>query len=342
MKPQMQSPETAWDDVNDVEVRTITGVSGVDHDAEADIGYTVLPKEDASLPLRCLYAPSASDTLVVSFHGSLLRSKYQLPRFEWRKTLRRLDAGALMIADTTLELSDSMPLSWYVGTDTSDLTKDLAEFIRSFADNGGYSRIVLVGSSGGGFAAMAISRRLPGSLAVAFSPQNRIGDYVPWVQKRFVATAFPKHRSIEAVEEEYPGRVNISNLYSSGPSPQNYVHYVQNSNDNDHVEKHFRPFAEAVKVDPMCGGEDPSGRISLILEPMSKGHEPPSRGRFIRHIKAGHERAFGLPLANSRPPTETPGIREKVESPAIDSKNGRSGQWIARFRQLLPRVPFRK
>ena len=295
MKLLMQSPEPDWDHVNGVRVRSIIGVRGVAHDAVTDTEYVVGPKNPSSLPLRCLYAPSGSDTLVVSFHGSLQRTKYQIPRFEWRRTLQRLDVGALMIADTTLELNDSMPLSWFVGTENGDLATDVAEFIGEMAATGGYSKVLLAGSSGGGFAAMAVSSRLPGSAAVSFSPQTRIGDYVSWVHKKFATTAFPGLDSIDAVEAAYPERVNLRSLYSTTETA-NFLRYVQNVHDLDHVEKHFKPFAQSMGINPEEGGSDTSGRIKLLLEPMARGHQPPSRGRFIRHLRSAHKEFFGVSL----------------------------------------------
>lgn len=292
----MLKPDTCWDFVNDVEIRQIDRPVAVDHMAATDVQYVVLPISEGSLPLRCLYSPSGATTLIVTFHGSLQRTRYQLPRFEWRKTLARLNAGSLMFADTTLELSDTMPLSWFVGTEAADLAEEIAVFIRDFASDGGYSRIVLAGSSGGGFAAMAVSRRLPGSLAVSFSPQTRIGDYVPWVQRKFVETAFPNFESIDDVERSSAGRVNLRSLYSPDLVCENHVRYVQNSNDLDHVEQHFGPFADSLGIDPKVGGSTSSGRIDLLLEPMAQGHQPPSRGRFIRHLVEGHKTAFNEEL----------------------------------------------
>lgn len=291
----MQSPEPAWDTVNGVPVQYVADAGALAHDADADMEYVIGPKNPDSLALRCLYAPRTSDTLVVSFHGSLQRTKYQLPRFEWRKTLQRLDAGALMFADTTLELNDTMPLSWFVGTEKGNLTADLATFIGEAAAAGGYSKILLAGSSGGGFAAMAVSARLPGSAAVSFSPQTRIGNYIPWVYRKFAATAFPSFESIDAVEEAHPDRVNLRNLYSTGV-PENFVRYVQNVHDGDHVEKHFTPFAQSLDIDPVRGGIDASGQIKLVPEPLGQGHQPPPRGRFIRHLRTAHEEFFGASL----------------------------------------------
>ena len=113
----------------------------------------------------------------MTFHGSLQRSKFQLPRFEWRKSLAQVDAAELFIADSTLHLNKGMALAWYIGNAEQDLSTDVASVIKEIAASGGDQRILLTGSSGGGFASLAISRQIPGSVAVCFSPQTRVGDY---------------------------------------------------------------------------------------------------------------------------------------------------------------------
>lgn len=290
---------TAWDERNNVEIRRLASASEIDHE-KADPYEFVLPSPSGGpLDIVALYAPRASKTLIVTFHGSLQRSKYQLPRFEWRRTLENLDAGVLLIADTTLELGDNIPLGWYIGVKQQDLADDIAAVVRQVASDGGYEHIVLTGSSGGGYASMAVSYRIPGSLAVSFSPQTRVGDYIPWVHKVLVAAAFPGYQTIDAVEAEFPERVNLRRLYAQSEIP-NYVRYVQNSNDTDHMEEHYGPFAEVRSVDKVSDEMDSSGRLRLVLEPMQQGHEPPSRGRFLRHLKEAHMEFFGESLSESK------------------------------------------
>ena len=290
--------DTAWDERNDVEIRRIGSASEIDHKAAEPYEF-VVPGRTGPLDIVALYAPKESKTLIVTFHGSLQRSKYQLPRFEWRRTLEALDAGVLLIADTTLELGENMPLGWYIGTTEQTLPDEIAGLIKQASADGGYERIVLTGSSGGGYAAMAVSHRIPGSLAVSFSPQTRVGDYIPWVHKVLVNAAFPGYATIDDVESDFPERVNLRRLYAE-PEIHNYVRYVQNSNDVGHVEEHYVPFAEVRSIDPVIGGMDPTGRVRFVLEPMSQGHEPPSRGRFLRHIQEAHEEFFGSKLGESK------------------------------------------
>ena len=289
------TPDNGWDERNDVEIRRIASASEIDHEAAEPYEYVVPGSSGGPLDVVALYVPKASKTLIVSFHGSLVRSKFQLPRFEWRRTLGNLDAGVLLMADTTLELGEKIQLGWYIGTTEQDLADEIAAVVKQVAADGGYEHIVLTGSSGGGYAAMAISRRIPGSVAVSFSPQTRVGDYITLGVQRFVNAAFPAYATIDAVEADFPGRVNLRRLYAE-PEIPNYVRYVQNSNDLGHFEEHYAPFAEVRSIDPATGGMDPTGRFRFVLEPMSKGHEPPARHRFLRNIQEAHVEFFGEEL----------------------------------------------
>lgn len=289
------SPEATWDERNSVRIHRVASACEIDHAASEPCELVIPTLSAGPLDIVALYAPRPSRTLIVGFHGSLQRSKYQLPRFEWRRTLDNLDAGIFLVADTTLGLAENIPLGWYIGTKEQDLTDEIAAVIKQVAADGGYENIVLAGSSGGGFAAMAISYRLPNSLAVCFSPQTRVGDYIPWVHKALVRGAFPDHGTIDAVEAEFPKRVNLRHLYAE-PEIPNYVRYVQNSNDISHVERHYAPFAEVRSIDPATGGMDSAGRVRCVLESQAQGHEPPSRGRFLRHIQEAHEEFFGEAL----------------------------------------------
>lgn len=287
--------EGYYDEQNRVNVRSVSNVSRIDHSLAREVQYVIDPSAPGGLPVNVLYAPEDSETLLVSFHGSLQRSKYKLPRFEWRKTLSRLRTARLMVADTTLQLNPSMPLGWYIGTSNQDLTAEIAQTVQGVARTGGYSRIVLAGSSGGGYAAMAVSHLIPGTAAVCFSPQTRIGDYTSWVHKAFVSAAFPGYESIDMVESHYPERVNLRTRYSQRGA--NYVHYVQNTNDRMHYEQHYLPFARMLEVDPAIGGLDQSGSVRILPEALQKGHQPPSRGRFIHHINEAHIHMFGQAIA---------------------------------------------
>lgn len=292
------APDNAWDDRNAVEIRRYGSARDIDHAASEAYEFVVPGHSGGRLDLTALYIPKASRTLIVSFHGSLQRSKFQLPRFEWRKSLAPFDAAQLFVADSSLHLNRAMALAWYIGTSEQDFSSDVAGLIKDIAAAAGYERILLTGSSGGGFASLAISRQIDGSAAVCFSPQTRVGDYTNSVVRRFYRTAFPDMRSYAEAERTHRSRYDLRYLYSSTPD-NNFVRYVQNTRDPDHYIKHYAPFAEVRGVNPSLGGLDSSGRIELVPESLQEGHQPPPRGRFQDHIVEAHSRFFGSDLGLS-------------------------------------------
>ncbi|MDQ0820483.1 putative lipoic acid-binding regulatory protein [Arthrobacter sp. V4I6] len=298
MNWQRTIQETAWDDRNNVEIRRIASASEIDHKATEAYEFVVPALSGGPLDIVALYEPKESRTLLVSFHGSLQRSKFQLPRFEWRRSLEPFDAAQLFIADSTLQLNGSMQLSWYIGCSEQDFSSDVADLIKDIAAAAGYDRILLTGSSGGGFASLAISRQIDGSAAVCFSPQTRVGDYRNSVVRAFYRTAFPEMGGYAAVERAHRSRFDLRHLYATTPDI-NFVRFVQNTRDASHYSKHYTPFAEARGVDPALGGLDASGRIEFVPQPLQAGHQPPPRGRFRSHILEAHSAFFGSELSLS-------------------------------------------
>lgn len=289
--------ETEWDERNDVEIRRIGAASEIDHSATEPYEFVMPSPSGGPLDIVALYAPKVSKTLIVTFHGSLQRSKYQLPRFEWRKSLATIDAAQLFVADTSLNQSSGIPLAWYIGNQDQDLTSEVADLIKDIAAAGDYERVLLTGSSGGGFASLAVSRQISGSLAVCFSPQTRVGDYERTAVNTFARVCFPGHGDYDSIEQANTPRVDLRNLYSN-TRDRNFVWYVQNTRDFSHFEKHYTPFAEARGVDPVKGGRDASNRIEFVPQELQDGHEPPSRGRFRSHVMDAHKAFFGEALVD--------------------------------------------
>lgn len=290
----MRSPadDNPWDQRNAVPIRRLASVDEVDHESAEPYEFIMPAPSGGALDIVALYLPKPAKTLIVTFHGSLLRSKYQLPRFEWRKSLSSVDAAQLFVADSTLHLNSGIALGWYVGNAQQNLTTDLADMIKDIAVAAGYERILLTGSSGGGFASLAISRQIPGSLAVCFSPQTRVGDYLAPAVATFCRVSFPGTKEYAEIEGQHRSRLDLRHLYSTTPDT-NFVRYVQNTRDTPHFDRHYSPFARARGVEPAVGGLDAAGRIEFIPQALQPRHEPPSRGRFRTHILEAHSAFLG-------------------------------------------------
>lgn len=294
-----------WDADTGVPKLTVAPNTQFDTLPMRDLHLVVPPPDPESLSLRALFEPADSNTLIVSLHGAINRSKFKVPRFEWRRTLSRLDVARLFLSDSTLELSTGLEIGWYIGTAEQDLIAQYADFVRSLADHRGYSRILCVGSSAGGFGALALSRRIPNSVAVVFSPQTTIAGYQPRHRKALSAAAFRQYSSFQRIESDFSARVNMRKLYQRSED-RNYVHYVQNTGDRFHFEAHYVPFALALGVDPDLGGLATGRKAYFVPERHEEGHAPPSRGRFLSHIRQAHWDYYGeeLGLKPSRPEHE--------------------------------------
>ncbi|MGO4803841.1 hypothetical protein AB4089_01795 [Arthrobacter sp. 2MCAF15] len=307
MNLQDVTPDECWDERNAVEIRRYASAASIDHAASGAYEFVVPASSGGRLDITALYIPRASKTLIVSFHGSLQRSKFTLPRFEWRNSLASFEVAQLFVADSSLHVNRAMALAWYIGTSEQDFSSDVADLIKDIASAAGYERILLTGSSGGGFAALAISRQIDGSTAVCFSPQTRVGDYRNSVVRTFYRACFPGLGGYAAVEKAHRSRFDLRHLYATTPD-NNFVRFVQNTRDTDHYSKHYTPFADSRKVDPSIGGLDASGRIEFVPLALQDGHLPPPRGRFRQHLQEAHATFFGAELAVLEEEVEKPGI----------------------------------
>ncbi|MGP5090392.1 heparinase II/III family protein [Brachybacterium tyrofermentans] len=218
--------------------------------------------------------PAPGDTLTVLFHGALDRARIRLPMFQrWSQQLA-LDAGpTVAVGDPTLDLSGALGLGWYLGTEKTDLVPAIAESIATIASSLGASRIVLVGGSGGGFAALHVSAHLPDAVAVVMSPQNDLRRYssrltraasIPALGRSRIPTEGSLVKRIHVAERlrvlrSYPRTVLISNL-----------------GDEHHRVEHERPLVEAFQV---AGHGNLIRTVDLDL---GAGHRPVDAENYAR------------------------------------------------------------
>lgn len=245
---------------------------------------------DSGMILEGLYVNKGSDVLVVAFHGAISESMGSLPRFEWLRTLKATDYNLLFLSDPTLRLDPALRLSWYVGSPTVDLQPLLASVIGKAQRSSASSTVLLTGSSGGGFASLQISSHVPASIAVPFNSQTEISRYHRFAVSRFLRRAMPSLLDGDDTDnfnwsEKLGTRASATAKYMS--RVENFVYYVQNSNDLHHVEEHYRPFRSSVESSPN------DNRFFFEEYDGPEGHLAPARPLFLETlnraiIKFGH------------------------------------------------------
>lgn len=240
-------------------------------------------------PFDSLVVNRGTSTMVVALHGATNRESTILPRFEWLRSMLDLNVTSVFFGDPTLHLSPRLSLAWYTGWDMIDVHSEIALESTRIAEALGVSRIIFMGASGGGFAALQTSALLPGSEALAFNAQTDIARYRVngefWgAQRDYIATVWPRVWESQGGPEEFKNgrwaeqvddRVSALRRYSI-PRP-NLVHLVQNE-EEFHYEDHFLPFMEIANA--AGNAVEPHTNLEGHL------HNPPRSETFQKHIRA--------------------------------------------------------
>jgi hypothetical protein len=216
------------------------------------------------LALPMLFHRGESDALVVVLHGALNRVKTALPRFERVRSLTGIGANVLSIGDPTLDLDPSLSLGWYLGTRNVDLHEIIARSVGRVAEQTASRRVILLGSSGGGFAALQLKAFLPDATAVVMNPQTDVSQYHARFSRRALDAIFGEGADSDAVLRP---RISVIDRYST-VDRVGRIRYLMNRGDVHHVETHARPLWAAM--------EDGKADLEVTWLDLGNGHVSPN------------------------------------------------------------------
>ncbi|MGP5391617.1 heparinase II/III domain-containing protein [Glutamicibacter arilaitensis] len=222
-----------------------------------------------TLPIATI--PGQGETLHVSFHGALDRGKYSLPRFERGQSLSGLGINQMVFADPTLDLDPSVSLAWFLGTETQDLHSEMALLIEERMRSLGIERVVLSGSSGGGFAALQVAAFLPESKVIAFNPQTCVTAYHARLAQKATDVVFPDG---VVNNDGIRQRLDVAERYKE-LNPKVDVIFIRNDADAHHSSQHRQPFLK--KVEDLAGIS-----ARTITESWGSGHRSPNAEVYMR------------------------------------------------------------
>lgn len=196
-----------------------------------------------SLVVPVYVRPRSGRTLLVSFYGALDRTKIRLPYFSMLRSFQALPIPLMVLSDPLLDLDGGMRLSWYLGVEEIDIHREVAKIIEDHAQQQGFERVILFGSSGGGFTALQVGSHLPGCQVITANPQVRLSHYSPRATVRAALNAF----GVEEVPEGQASRMDALQRYREIGFDRDVL-YVQNTGDQTHMTNHFEPFVAEFKA----------------------------------------------------------------------------------------------
>lgn len=223
---------------------------------------------DRGLPVDLLISPVASATTIFFFHGAI-EQDFTLPVLSGLGISGAVNANRVFVSDPSLVLDDSLMLAWYAGNSQQpDLQETLTKILRKIAKGLDSQKVVFFGGSGGGFASLYFASRFDNSLALVFNPQTNIAKYSDRAVRDFAVKSFGMKLDSTEPLSHLPSEVStdICEIYTTPLHVT--VAYLQNQNDEFHVETHLGPFLQSIHRE---------NSLLLFKEPWRKGHSPPPR-----------------------------------------------------------------
>ncbi|MHA6600327.1 alpha/beta hydrolase family protein [Corynebacterium coyleae] len=241
--------------IGDTETRSLPATSS--HQREAPT------QAVKSLEIEYEVDASPGMPLLVFLHGRK-SEKVKLPYLVGRGMSEGHPVSRLSISDPSLRLSSENTISWYAGNrQQKNLQKRLVSLVREVADKSKASRIVFVGGSAGGYAALVLATYFPDSVALIWNPQTDIFRYYQKFVNQYVDTCWGGDASLlrNSAQTTVVGAFN-----STGPRPT--ILYMQEPTDTHHVHNHLTPF---------ISGADDLDHILVYNKHWGEGHIPPPK-----------------------------------------------------------------
>jgi len=276
-------PSQEHPDVEDIELEFAPGLSRHRIRLPAnDPRGTQVAELFGDLALEARINERGGDVLLVVLHGAMNRSKTAYPHFSLPVHMSTFGQGSVLwLADPTVQLMRALSTGWYLGPAMTDVAQHCARTAESVAAQLGASRVVFLGWSSGGFGALSMSRYLPGSAAVAFSPHVDVAVGRRLGVNRLLDSAFPGIPSHE-VFETFADRTDLTRAYSA--PTENLVRVVQNSYDVDTMRNHLPRLTKALGLEP-AGGSSADGSRSLVYDEWRGIYAVPPLALLWRHVE---------------------------------------------------------
>ena len=182
----------------------------------------------------------------------------------------------MFFSDPCLDLDSRMMLSWYVGTEDVDLHREIARMIDAYARRRGIEKVLLVGNSGGGFAALQLGAYLEGTRVVSFNPQIQIDRYVPRIAESAHWALFG--RGTVSDDPVNAPRMDLIERYRRIGFDQDVL-LIQNPGDDHHHQEHFLPFTEVFTASKR------SSRLRTLTPYLGPGHRVPGSEEYLQIVR---------------------------------------------------------
>ncbi|MGP4995777.1 hypothetical protein [Glutamicibacter ardleyensis] len=219
----------------------------------------------------------------IFFSGAISNRTTQLgPFFSGLGMTKKLGLPLIAIADPTLDDDHSLKLGWYLGNATDNFSKNLSETLDVLHQILG-KELILVGGSGGGFAALNAGLNTKASTTtLVWNPQTDIFEYSPRFVKDYLRSQYNFSRDTlrrDDWKKYCRARTDVATRTSVVTDstllrPRRLV-YLQNAGDS-HRTDHLLPLWTATTTQELAEGRNMLGAShGVYVAEFAAGHAPP-------------------------------------------------------------------
>lgn len=207
------------------------------------------------------------------------------PYFSGLNISAEIGTPSIMVADPTISDHGDLTLAWYAGCSEFNATQALHMLLKGIADR--YDvELLLIGGSGGGFAALSAAQAIgPSAQVFCWNPQTDILRYVPQTISDYLRSAHPESliKDLDPADaqerEQIRGYFEERAIQTTVGSAQDDSKVLLLQNGSDwHVTAHCLPYVVRRGLEPMPGlPAFGSGLRTVAVGSWGKGHISPPR-----------------------------------------------------------------
>lgn len=242
---------------------------------------------DVSLDLLVQGSPAQAPAAIpVFFNGNVpAREEKSGPFFSGGRVGPAVSPVFAAVSDPSVDRDPQVSLGWYTGFHGAEVTEAVLDALRALSD-AWQRELVLVGGSGGGFAAMRFAALLDRPVsALVWNPQTDILRYNRTFVDAYLRSTFPELFTEDPPADEWlPQRselgaiagidLSLTTTESHDPSRIDRLLYLQNV-DDWHLSAHAMPYALAHGFQDIGTGSRIAGPDHVIqAASWGAGHAP--------------------------------------------------------------------
>lgn len=220
----------------------------------------------------------------IFFTGAISqRNDKKGPFFSGLGITNGLKLPMIAIADPSLDDDTSLSLAWYTGGPDDNFVANLAKLLKAVQETL-EREMLLIGGSGGGFAALNVGRHFDGEYSIlVWNPQTDIYEYSERFTKVFLKSRFNfAHATLAGSDWKAFCKIRTDPKISTNVLSEDTIKkarrvvYLQNAGDW-HRLKHLQPlWAMASNVPPTEGTNVIDQDHVVFIKEFAEGHAPPS------------------------------------------------------------------